>query len=114
MNKDVANSNYKMIILLGGVNMKVRNEEKRKVIDIIDSRIERNKKSIITPGRGSAKTISIFAYNLSIMKANAALYVVKENIANSGFHYGHDPCCKQCEILKIKFFQKPIDNMFTK
>ena len=70
--------------------MKVRNEANRKVIDIIDSRIERNKKSIITPGRGSAKTISIFAYNLSIMKANAALYVVKENIANSVFEINLD------------------------
>ncbi len=70
--------------------MKVRNEANRKVIDIIDSRIERNKKSIITPGRGSAKTISIFTYNLSIMKANAALYVVKENIANSVFEINLD------------------------
>ena len=70
--------------------MKVRNEANRKVIDIIDSQIERNKKSIITPGRGSAKTISIFAYNLSIMKANAALYAVKENIANSVFKINLD------------------------
>ena len=70
--------------------MKVRNEANRKVIDIIDSRIERNKKSIITPGRGSAKTTSIFTHNLSIMKANAALYVVKENIANSVFEINLD------------------------
>ena len=70
--------------------MKVRNEANRKVIDIIDSRIERNKKSIIKPGRGSAKTMSIFTYNLSIMKANAALYVVKEKIANSVFEINLD------------------------
>ena len=70
--------------------MKVRNEANRKVIDIIDSRIERNKKSIIKPGRGSAKTMSIFTYNLSIMEANAALYVVKEKIANSVFEINLD------------------------
>ena len=30
---------------IGGENMKIRNEANRKVIDIIDSRIERNKKN---------------------------------------------------------------------
>ena len=70
--------------------MKVRNEANRKVIDLIDSRIERNKKSIITPGRGSAKTMSIFTYNWRIMKENEALYFFKEKIANSVFEINLD------------------------
>lgn len=83
--------------------MKVRNETNRKVIDIIDSRINAIKDMKPQLSRQNGNTIREINMTVALRNCMNALYEVREEVANSVFEVNIETVS---EMIKIKMQNK--------